>query len=677
MKNYIFIDPVNREYAGITSYTKIASKLLCNEYTTYIISKKQNENIKKFSERVKYTIEQNFSWHNTIIEAPDTYHPTFYIKNKYYTHIRLHGMKHIFDIINKNKIDIKNYLCDLYQIQNCNYLSSPSNIIKTETEKYIYTQNVNIYPNPIHRLSIDSLNNKDIDILYIGRMQKNKGKYYLEQIFSDFTNYKIYLYSKDARNIDLKNKNIVIVNCNKYALLKRAKVVIVPSYIESFSQVAGEGISNGCQIVTWNSIGITEYSGSMIHSIDFGNIDKFIESIHNSLSNNLSLDDYNRYIEHNNSIYLSWIKKIKLERVFYCRPATFRIFDNTNGEVCTMLKKKMKKLVRDPKRFYVDSKVYKIIYAIINRKKHINDDKINEAPKTIKNNLNIYSKIDNKNIINNHIGVNNFIKCKDIKIDKSSRNTIIFIEEYYNINNIVNIMKEKCKSINFNDRYFYEYIYKDSVNINDDDIRNIIRTFDKSFIETISKFNILLFINPKTKIYSLLRSYFPSTKILIILTNEFKNFEIISPKQIDALILQKNLRNKLEFSNLRRYFLFDDEVELCKALDVYTNETSTKHHNMLLKIYGDVPFDPKYMDMNTDIINCIIYINGDCAMNNISFPTWSDYIKYISNNIESIMVTENIFFQYKELILSSIKNHNWQNFLLLATYDGVRFVIYA
>ena len=42
------------------------------------------------------------------------------------------------------------------------------------------------------------------------------------------------------------------------------------------------------------------------------------------------------------------------------------------------------------------------------------------------------------------------------------------------------------------------------------------------------------------------------------------------------------------------YAIYKDRSYLCKQLDAFSREIAPKHHNMLLKIYGDVAFDEKY-----------------------------------------------------------------------------------
>ena len=341
MKNYIFIDPINKKYAGITSYVHIACKLLNNDYKTYIISMNNNESIYEFRFRAKHIIENNFTYKSTIIECPDTYHSLFYLNKSYNIHIRLHGMKHIIDEINCNNIDTNNYLNDLYSIQNCSYISSPSNVIKCQTEKYISINDTIIFPNPIPEFKYNP--NKDIDILFIGRSQINKGVYFLEPILSKLYDKKIYIYGKEIKNIKLKNKNINKITDNqkeKEGLLRRAKSIIIPSYLESFSQVAAEGISNGCKIVTWDSVGISEYPGSMIYRVKFGHIDEFVETVKKSISEIVPTNEFIEYINENNKIYISSIKDIKFQRLFYSRPAVSNMAFNIKKERRIMFKKK-------------------------------------------------------------------------------------------------------------------------------------------------------------------------------------------------------------------------------------------------------------------------------------------------------------------------------------------------
>lgn len=683
MRNYVLIDPIAREYSGITAYSNIAYGILKNIYNTHLISKDSNESMHNFRIRVKNTIENNFSYENTIIECPDTYHSLFNIKKEYIIHVRLHGMKHIFDEINGNNVDVINYLNDLHQIQNCAYISAPSHIIQSKTEEYIHIDPVEVYPNPIHEFCSHT-EDKDIDILYIGRMQKNKGIDFLNTILSFFQDKKIYIYSKEIHYLNLKGNNITKVMHDlktKNELLRRAKTVIIPSCFESFSQIAAEGIYNGCQIITWDTVGISEYEGSMIHSVRFGNMEKFVEAIEQSLSETVPEDAFKKYIKQNNNIYTSKIKEMNFQRLFCIRPITSSTVVNSKKENRNMFKRKLRKLIHNPEQFWADSKMNKFIKSICHDNIPTSDTNISDIANDTylsENNINRISTIQKDKIVNNAIGINEHIKISNININKNSKNTIIFRDIKCNYaSEIINSIKEKCSSINFKKRYLFEYIYEDSIKCNDKDIRAIINSFDKNFNDTISKFGIAIFINPNTQLFSILRSYFQDLKIMVILTKEYSEYDTLLPEQIDVLALHEEMHDKIDIYTLRRYFIYKNHDELCNFLDIYTKESAPKHHDMLLKILGDVDFDTKYMNINTSNINCIIRLDKRCTEKNLCFLSWDEYIKYISKNIKSILVAESVFFNYKELIINSIDNNNWYTFLSLASYDGVRFEIHV
>ena len=421
----------------------------------------------------------------------------------------------------------------------------------------------------------------------------------------------------------------------------------------------------------------------MIYRVKFGHIDEFVETVKKSISEIVPTNEFIEYINENNKIYISSIKDIKFQRLFYSRPAVSNMAFNIKKERRIMFKKKIKKLFRDPKQFLKDSKLNKRIISVFhcNEIKEIgvkDDNLIIENTFTNLNTLNLYSKIQKDQIINNHIGVNKFIKSKNINIKTRDRNTIIFInennkKEYTFVNTII----KNCHSINFSNGYYFEYIYKDSIEIDAEDIRDIIKTFTLNFKDTISQFKIAIFIDPNTKIFSIIKSIFPDLKIIVILTHTYKYIESISNKFIDMLFVHYQIQNTIDLPKFRRYFIYKNEYELCNLLDLYTNEISQKHHNMLLKIFGDIEFDTKYENMNTENINCIIVLNSDLIKNKNYFFTWDEYIKYVSQNIKSVMVSEKIFFDYKELLLNSINNNDWYIFLLLSSYDGVRFEVYA
>lgn len=106
---------------------------------------------------------------------------------------------------------------------------------------------------------------KDIDVIFVGRLDLVKGSDYLSKLISHFPNninikiIGINITEKDYVNLINSKCNVEFLgwvdNETKLELLKKSKVCIIPSRFESFSLVAAEAISCSCHVVAWGRRG--------------------------------------------------------------------------------------------------------------------------------------------------------------------------------------------------------------------------------------------------------------------------------------------------------------------------------------------------------------------------------------------------------------------------------------
>lgn len=684
--DYIFIDPINKPYSGISSYINIASKLLSNLANIYIIKREKSEDIDSFRYRVKKEVEEKFSIDNTIVESPDTYGATLLLDRDWTIHIRLHGLKNVFDLIEGNEIDIKLYRESVNAMLKAYYISSPSNIIYNLEKKDINFSNIYIYPNPIEQYK--NKTDKDIDILFIGRNQKIKGIKYLKIIVKEFKEKRIVFYGKGL--VKLKNKNLLVIdnkdNNYKEKLLERAKVVIIPSIIESFSQVAGEAISNNAGVVCWDKVGISEYNLKTILVSKFNNIQDFINNIKIQLENDKNCEDFYDDCHKINSMYIKYMSCI-LKRTL--KPNNIFSF-NKNLTIRSVYMgkfiKKTKKLFRNPKQYWNDSISKRYLDKLMRRhndkdhKEYEQTNKvsiINQGQKFNKiKSINKYSSIDKNRVINNYFGIDQNIKINNFSISNKPGNTLFFFKEHDEENRKISKLLSDCDRnslfINFRDGYVFKFFYRENENLNSCDVPSFYKTFSSDFVDAINKFQYLIFINPTSFLYRFIRGRTSKSHIIVILTSEKYITQYIDNQFIDTLFLnfdERKLENYLQFRNIVTFDTYDKVIE---SLNKFFIENSQKHYDMFLTLFGNHDYMDNISELCSSQTECIIKFDNENIIPNQHCACYNDFLMALSPHIKLILVRESVFFRYKSLIFRCKESLNWQSFLEKISYDGIR-----
>ncbi|WP_302324215.1 glycosyltransferase family 29 protein [Escherichia coli] len=230
---------------------------------------------------------------NDIVELPDAwglYHNETHTKFK--RHVRLHAPSKLLQELNKVTINLNRYQRELDSAIKADYISSPS--LKNYQAYGFSLPNVAIFPNPIPFM-YQEVTCKDIDVIFVGRLDLVKGSDYLSKLISHFPNninikiIGINITEKDYVNLINSKCNVEFLgwvdNETKLELLKKSKVCIIPSRFESFSLVAAEAISCSCHVVAWDVGGVSEcYPAELLTLIHYQDLITFSAAVIDKLS---------------------------------------------------------------------------------------------------------------------------------------------------------------------------------------------------------------------------------------------------------------------------------------------------------------------------------------------------------------------------------------------------------
>ena len=136
-------------------------------------------------------------------------------------------------------------------------------LTKDDSKNYSFVKNIEVIPNFLHINETPNLEEKENIILAVGRLHPVKQFDLLIKLFSKLdTNYKLYIIGEGGERKKLENlikklklENKVFLKGQQkdiYKYYKRAKILVLTSKYESFSNVLLEAMYFGCAIVSFN-----------------------------------------------------------------------------------------------------------------------------------------------------------------------------------------------------------------------------------------------------------------------------------------------------------------------------------------------------------------------------------------------------------------------------------------
>ena len=272
----LYLSKLTTKYLKKIPFKKKSEKIkfaLINNFHIYdyLIYKKIFNILKKYPKDTiihtsdMHSFYQIFWWKaakKNNLKVIHTLRDPFFIKE-----ITLGGKKNI--LINYINC-LRKFIFRYYSKKYIDYVHSPSEyMIKVHKKNNFNFKKVKVIYNTIDINIINSkFEEKTIDILYVGRIIKEKGIELLIKTLQDTKLVQNTLFIGDG---DLKNKviknNIKITgwlnsNC-VYEYMKKAKIIILPSkWEEAFGRVLIEGIANGTLVIGSNKGAIPEVLGN-------------------------------------------------------------------------------------------------------------------------------------------------------------------------------------------------------------------------------------------------------------------------------------------------------------------------------------------------------------------------------------------------------------------------------
>lgn len=715
IKRYIFVDPFCLSNSGVTNYINASINLFPNnEFIPEKFDIEIGENLDSFRTRLKIYVE-SLSPSDVIIESPETLFTTKLINDKYKLHIRLHGSREFGKLIQKFPVSEDNCRNEIKEIKRAFIVSAPS-LAALKSSEFLYKKSINavIYPNPVDfNANLIFSKNRDIDVLFLGRWHDLKGVRFIEFLINNNKNIKFLVTSNDISKVFVNCEKLKLSRVDdKFELLGRTKVVIIPSLFETASQVALEAISCGAKVVAWSHIGFFEYINSVsVKKINPWDLNEFSQGIRSmlefkSVDENLidqvqsinkhyliglnfvfkSIDSHNCVnsinLMPNNIEYKFDLKAIFSDEVIMVKDKNI------------IFKRKLKKLFRNPYLFFKDAfnkKSRKI--EVRNKISHSSTEKkrsskeeasFAEIPGTIVENIkNIVNISSNKNI--GHL--NNFLANIDLKQNikfnqpnskaKGWVTCIFFPEKYFDYAKVLGSRLNEFEDFS---PFKYENLnYVQFPSFCDFNSLDLINKIDINNKDKISQINFAFFINPDVNFLEAIRSSAESLKTIVFLTREFQ----ISKELIDKYIEFTDAF--LIFDNNNNIDCIKEKSRRCNIIKSYgqvkdytrkiVQEIGPKKIDYLLPILN-CDFDPKYIDFDVFRYQGVVKLKNHNYDFNMISGDFKEALNLFSEKIDLLMVSETVYMRYRTQCEIIENGGSSARFFEFALKDGFLFYVH-
>jgi glycosyltransferase involved in cell wall biosynthesis len=286
---YLIVNPYYNETNGIENAIRNTLAALDGKLDVELFANTKNLNKKQFQKAVYNYVTSNFGTEEVIIEAPEARASTILLPKSYNVHIRLHCPLAVAQKYDGFNPDESIYSEELRVIHKAKVVSSPSYGLLKEMENEIEPDNVFVYKNQYNKnIKMYSSDQKEYDVVFMGRFQKLKGIEYLNPILERLPeNYRVLLFGKNSSKFKF-SKNIKcsitvkehIANEERFDLVGKAKTLIMLSRFENCSMVILESLAAGTVVTCWDVGGNSEIAPpKVMQVVPFEDIEKLVSEV--------------------------------------------------------------------------------------------------------------------------------------------------------------------------------------------------------------------------------------------------------------------------------------------------------------------------------------------------------------------------------------------------------------
>lgn len=363
--------------------------------------------------------------------------------------------------------------------------------------------------------------------------------------------------------------------------------------------------------------------------------------------------------------------------------------------------RKLRKLVRNPRQYWADSKLRKILIGqkvnqpeeikisnvsskneisnnlIVAENKSAKDNKkvtrikVLENPKKTNNTdktltiskPTILSKINNEKIV---------VELNECRKSSLSRDNMIHLIQDSDDELLKVLLKQSDDITQSKDKNFFAAQFIDQI---DKSVNTsmIFVQLGQEVKDIFSHYKFILIKNPKSHFIEAAKISSFKSQIICIITDE-ACMDILDPKIIDELILTKEIAEKFDIRQFRNWEICDNSVDsIYKAVRARLRELSSKDYNCFIPVYNysneeNLPIDFTIFEE----YDCLVKLKSNIGDKNHTVnKNFNEVLQAL--DIQSLIVREELVLKYKKTLIDGIHNKDFSKFLYYSLLDGKKY----
>ncbi|QKJ66129.1 glycosyltransferase family 4 protein [Deefgea piscis] len=698
-KIYLIVDPFDSANNGVSAYTRIAIEKL-KEFGINAIAfcKRESETLAVFRVRLAEYVKENYQL-ISLVEVPETLCASMYLPSEI-IHIRLHGSKSVGRYYQQLKHDEVEFDLEINEINRAKYVSAPSAATFKSMELFGCKINGAVFPNPTPNFLVKKGSGK---VVFLGRGEALKGLNFLPEItkqsgvrlLGDFSLFVFYLKNKKNNwSFRFGTKKQIAKNIGV------GDILILPSLFETYSMVAIEAIANGASVIGWSHLGIAEWlPKSMYCNVKAWEVDQFNKEINRLLqTEKVDCEDRKNIISILNDLYVVGVAGLLSDKpVLNFIPDKNILPIPPEGKYLMPVHSKtsrlIRKLMRDPYRYFADSKYLNFLSFLFKPKSDVLSPVVDEKIKK-----DAVDEVEQKK----DTVVESKVEIKEKIITNNSTPTLVKTTTVANVFNIKSVVDFK-KSIDFgeipssNEKWRAMFLFSDAYLKNAEDIltqcwqhkdflplrqkellyyrltggenEDQLQLLNKINLAQKNKLNKVSFVfifGPMLEHLAAIRSASDSLKVILIVTQDelVKIEDRLADILIDGLIvLAGECENRIKYITK---MIESDGSSVSIAIRKFIQDLGPRDIDVFVPVFGKEMYKPELIDAKSGV-GIIAYVNNE-VWNGRNFK---EYCEFLVKNMSNLYVAESIFCTYVDF-LKAPDQASMILFIEKALMNGVR-----
>lgn len=684
--------------AGIDVYSRAATAVLDGRIRLRVIDNHEGLGKQAFREHVRDVVAA-YAPDEVVVEAPEARAATLLVPESYAVHVRAHCPLALAQYHDGASIDYDALHEEMAALRRARLVSAPSHAMAREIADALPEVAPLVYRNPPPEVPDRLPGRKDIDVVVLARAQRLKGADYVSPILRRLPgDFRVLLVGRGMDELPLARgircqveRRPEVRGDERFALLARARVTLVPSRFESFSMVVAESLACGTAAVAWYSGAAAELAPPpFVRAASPGDIDVIARALiatcrahedeypaRQRFAAQVALlrDDFERgarfVLAHaHTSPMPSYPPALDCSHAHpgYVPPAPLlgRIF---RGEVMTpdspdpfRIRRKLRKLRRDPKAFFRDARIPvfgRLFRGTLRLGGRGADEQPQREPRLLgrvvwENEALVLERYEKK-IPEPEIATAVFSKHQDGALRQRS-----FVSELLAASDFVG----------FSDRYLFVFDYDLAGRFTHPADLALLFESSNEWVHRIARdLRNVVFVDPQDVLPFLVRATNHDVRLLIFATAGCQP-DLLAQlgQQIDVLITTPDaLRGHTV--RARRRIEVESAEQFPVALRRLIIDNRDKEKNLLIPVYGDPGYIEDIDRLNERNIEAVLFLDGGPPPPRGN--TMRALAEALAERTRALLLTEQRFHQYRDYC----ERGDLLALLLASIEDGCRYEV--